>query len=207
MYLSLDLDYWALSRQEYNRDYSVNIINLISRLPQDIPCTFVLEHHTLLKFIPEGITHLVNVDAHSDISEIRYTGLKTQRDWKNKYANCGNWVNFVPGCENMHYTWRHTRHTCEDSCFGYCHGTVDPFEDNTCTGYKSVNKVRGLRGLDCARVKAVGIAYSRGYTRFNNMKRFLTALGIAPEHVGKSLREDSVFFHMKLDAVMRMLAP
>jgi len=176
VYLSVDIDFWNhFEPKEAQKDLGC-ILRAIST--QKIPYFICQDHAQMLRHIskfPE-IDHLVNIDAHSDITdlcsaekreEISTTGLNEQYSMENSelsfaHLNCGTWVNYVRQRKQAKYTWI----TCEIGG-GNCHLSYDPFKHKDIVEWKDCQIYAAdqdtIQKFDYSSVVAVGFALSYEY--------------------------------------------
>ena len=146
-YLSIDLDYWNKA------PFEPALLDAVFARGERPRVT--LDHHDLLAHAdayPE-LTHLVNVDYHSDLLSAH------------EPLHIGNWVNYVSWRAHGHYRWILPRMNDYHLKWGYCHVGENPFTDTTrLTGWLGAEKREGYE-LDelLPRVAAVGVCVSPNY--------------------------------------------
>ena len=146
VYLSIDLDYWRAERSA--KAATRFFKKLFGEL--DLPIMTALHHHHLIPHTNSfDVDTVINIDAHSDISD---RGEKMTLDE-------GNWVNFVEGRKRSTYVWRYPRNSCLTHHSGYCHHGLNPFETD-CTEWARVKKTRGLARIPWSNVVGVGVCLS-----------------------------------------------
>lgn len=164
-YLSVDLDYWNEAEpMVVDNDLDVLIDQICAR---EIPFRVVFDHEKLLYHLRKfEFQRLVNVDAHSDISNIDTA--------EGVELNCGTWVNFVPFCRNREYLWVHPGSTMG----GRCDNKEHIYFQDLDTGWPDIEETNmdWERVFDWEDVVAVGIALSPDFTEPDVLADFLMKL-------------------------------
>lgn len=176
-YLSIDIDYFNEENPLERRMHS--FFNQVKNL--NIPGILVVDHDELVPHVDSfDWDKLVNVDYHSDISDILYSkekGYYCNKTEKKEECNEGTWVNFVRG-KDGHYEWRYPNKQAF-SYWGRCESTPSeyPFFEpgNRCyhSWENDIRAVHGLRGLDLNDVVAFGVCLSPGWANEQVLHMFL----------------------------------
>ena len=159
-YLSIDLDYWKESNT------TTGMVNFLKKVKQINPKPVVVKsHNELIHHVHDtkGVNRVVNVDYHSDITDL------SNSSHLKKHFNEGTWINYINLKENSEYVWHYPH---KDSCTdftGYCHQNHNPFNKHSSIhddfSWECVKKRKGLPSdAELARVKDVGICISPNWT-------------------------------------------
>jgi len=100
-FLTVDLDYFNGEDEPTSK-----LETIIKKIPQNIPSTFVIEHHKILPFFNKLLKYytinrpinIINMDQHHDY----YGGV--EQDTRMRHINCGNWGYFLPLCYSK-FVW------------------------------------------------------------------------------------------------------
>ena len=163
-YLSIDLDYWCQRKSALPPDAFFDKV-----LGLKLPICLAPLHHQLLDHINNsGCRHLINVDAHSDLSNTKAV------KWR---LNEGTWVNYVKWKKRGTFEWRYPliHYWPHD---GFCHWDKNPFTNEFRTGWKKASYADGLNHLPWDSITAIGIVPSFHYCFYNHIDEIATRLGI-----------------------------
>lgn len=161
--LSIDLDYWE--------KVDWRMLSFLEKVKSlRVPTKISAQHHSLLKWFNSNPAHrLVNIDYHSDLSD------DGEYDKRPPVLNCGTWANHIKWSSGAKYIWVCPNlKACYRDGHGRCddpHTRRDPFRKDV-TKWKSVKLREGLSRLDLSDVKAVGIAVSPFYLKWNFWRNF-----------------------------------
>lgn len=151
IYLSIDIDYWD-SPEEATLFLHKTLEESRKR---KIPIKMVFDHHKLLPHINKiDANRIINIDAHSDISENPFSIERGTRILPR--LNCGTWGNYAT--KYKHFEWWGGKHS------GWCHSWENPFRKR-CTHYRKVIRKTSMGKIPWSQVRGIGIALSRDYLR------------------------------------------
>jgi hypothetical protein len=165
VYLSIDLDYWA-----NHCLFSAKQCNTFFKKLADVNVKkfkFVKHHEGLLRHASDNnCDTLVNVDFHSDLTNLYSNGIKSE-------LNEGTWVSFVSWRKEGSFIWMLPSKSFEE--WGYCQDTtiIRKFEDLNFknTGWKKIKKQIGTRNIKWKDVCAVGICLSPEWLEYSEPLR------------------------------------
>lgn len=162
IFLSIDIDYWAMYYHGLNCHSNVMINYLNKILNLSLPTHIVVEHQEMLPFVNKsGCDFLINLDYHSDITD------STER--LQKEFNEGTWINYVNENQRKTFLWIYPEKVCYDSSInvigrGRCDVKHNPFTNKSlevCGWEKTHRRLRRLpTKQELKRVKEVGICLS-----------------------------------------------
>ena len=155
-YLSVDIDYWTHGQGQ--RAACTRLIHKILNL--GVPTLVVLNHQEMLKDVDRsGCDRIEHVDYHSDVVDSEgYPGCPEK-----PLFDEGSWLSFVEWRHQGELTWRMpSLIDCYDKGWGTCHDAHNPFVKPV-SGWRSIKKRQGWRGLPWHDIARVGIAISYYY--------------------------------------------
>lgn len=135
-FLTVDLDYWMT----FGNEAIASIYTFLEHIyRQNKPITVVKYHHEiLLKLHQFSFDRLINVDFHSDI-----TDLSVEFHHISQF-NEGTWVNFVNKKNRNEFIWHHPSQHIDHINQGKCHGAFDVFDSDQKVGWPSIKMIHGL---------------------------------------------------------------
>ncbi|MCK9567489.1 hypothetical protein M0R72_00905 [Candidatus Pacearchaeota archaeon] len=102
-YLSVDVDFWFEPTRARKQ-----LVLLMQRVGKNIPIIAVMNHQQMLASVnASNAQRLINVDAHSDLTESSVRRL-----------NCGTWVSYVTWRKLGEYIWIRPDAGFQNSCNG-----------------------------------------------------------------------------------------
>jgi hypothetical protein len=162
IYLSIDIDYWQ------GMSWTKDVLPFLQQVRElDVPTHAALHHHHLLQHVTRHPTPmLINMDTHSDVIEVE--DLRTACGSGRKLeCHCGDWLNFVPGCQHKILKWLHHPDVEPSPCGrGYLGDELGdiPTEEARVLGWRKVTIDMGLpTDEQLRRVQAVGVCLSPDY--------------------------------------------
>jgi len=147
-YLSIDLDYW---RNHTSPEACTRFFKAVWKTGLPVYTSFY--HHHLLGHVNEsGCRRLINVDYHSDLSDLVSGHVLTFEE--------GTWVNFVDWRHKGEFIWRFpSTQICVNEEDGYCHAHTNPFQHNV-SGWGTATKRVGVYGIPWRDITAIGVCLS-----------------------------------------------
>lgn len=160
-YLSVDLDYWILERDD------ASSLRFFERIFwSDVQIDFVESHEELLEFVNlKNYGKLINVDWHSDLVEASCSHLELEE---------GSWVNYVDWKASGAYEWIYPCDVRWSFSSGNCYHKEDPFRDGLCD-WGSVSRSPNLE-IDFGEVERVGVSFSPNWVNVLSVQRVLKEL-------------------------------
>lgn len=149
--LSIDLDYWfCCLYKTTNGPLADSAYDFILKAKNSIKKSFVTsDHDDFLKYIPETIDHITNIDFHSDL--IDPNDLKGLND-----IDEGNWINFL---KFRSFDWRYPNYNaCIKSGKGLCGGF--DLEKHWINSFSQVQCIEGIKDIEFSKFDILGISVS-----------------------------------------------
>jgi hypothetical protein len=180
-YLTVDLDFWGLGSRNH-REFPWKFLKKLMSL--DVPLKAYDEHHFVISDINKyDYDVLINIDYHSDISNINVEDFAAEKSFLADNFNCGTWANYVKNRNN--YLWIYPERECISGksnidSRGYCNDdpNLNPFllskkDVRKCCAWKDVaHRKKFITTDELSRVVAISIVLSYDFAAHDHIDSF-----------------------------------